>query len=428
MKRLRPYQVQGVNYLIEHPKGALFWEMRLGKSLTCIRFVKVKRAIQRVLVVAPYSAFDGWRSDLTDEKQVFTELTIHNNSIDTKAKWFLTNKENHLSMEIPKFFDLIILDESTFIKNPKSEVSKFYTKNFQNVKYKIILSGTPAPEDEMDYFQQLYFLNPDILGYKDYWHFRHEACSQSGYDYVLKPETKILLTKKLAENCSYLKRKEVSLGGEKIYEKIICVMDKETQVAYNTLEKDFMVETPTINIKTMFAGAKFSYLRQLCGGFANGNLVSGHKTKTLFKLLDNELKGQSVVIWAQFLTEIEHLSTLLRAPFICGDVSQDQRSSIRNQFQAGQIRYLVAQPECWKYGTNLSNADAMVYYSAPTSALTRQQSEDRTLDIQKNNSCLIIDLVTQNTVDEDILVSLHKKEKQDLQMRRIINSIQRRIT
>jgi SNF2 family DNA or RNA helicase len=344
-------------------------------------------------------------------------------------KWLLTNKESHLSLNLPNENDIdcLILDESTFIKNPKSDVSKFYTKHYKNIKYKIILSGTPAPESEMDYFQQIYFLDPDMLGYKDYWNYRQYACYQAGYDYLIKTEEKTKLLNTLSKQCSYLKRQDVSLGGEKIYERVTCSFNKDTKKAYDTLERDFMVETSTISIKTMFAGAKFSALRQLCGGFANGNLVSSHKTKTLFQLLNTSLKEQQVVIWAQFLNEIEWISRMLFAPVICGQVPQKERSSIREQFQKGKIRYIVAQPECWKYGVTLSAAETMIYYSAPCSALTRQQSEDRTLDIQKNNSCLIIDLVTKNTVEEDILFSLQKKENQDLLIRSIINNMKERL-
>jgi hypothetical protein len=56
--------------------------------------------------------------------------------------------------------------------------------------------------------------------------------------------------------------------------------------------------------------------------------------------------------------------------------------------------------------------------------LTRQQTEDRTIDVDKKDSILIIDLLTKDTVDEDIYLSLIKKESQAQMMARIVKGWQ----
>jgi hypothetical protein len=67
----------------------------------------------------------------------------------------------------------------------------------------------------------------------------------------------------------------------------------------------------------------------------------------------------------------------------------------------------------------------MIYYSTPESGETRQQSEDRTIDVSLSTGCLIIDLIVEDSLEEDILLSLRKKESNQSMMRRIVQRIQK---
>ena len=302
--KLRNYQVRGLHYMRAHNACALFWEMRLGKTLTTIRHVQQLPYINYVLVVAPYSALIGWKQELKNSNISYTEFVgtkkqrlslLTNNN----AKYILMNKEGFLVVpEIAKCsFNVIILDESTFIKNPKAKVTKFFIKNFTNVKYKIILSGTPAPESPLDYFCQLQFLNPNILGYRNYWEFRHEQCYQAGFEWRLKRKGLNWLTQRLSRTCSFLKRQDVGFTEKKIYEQRNIALPGLIKKAYDKLEKEFWVDIQGVEIRTAFAGAKFCYLRELTGGFAHDTLVSDYKIQEIINLLQGELKKESVVIW-----------------------------------------------------------------------------------------------------------------------------------
>ena len=440
MKILRPYQVNAVRYLRARQHGALFMEMRLGKTLTLIRYIKQLPETRRCLVAAPYSALAGWAEELAAERQpapvylTGTKAERYNQLIkgvvtaaNQPRTWFLINKEGHLTLpEIAGTqWDVVIIDES-FIRNPKAKVTKFFMKNFRDVKHRYILSGTPAPEGELDYFCQLQFLDPAILNVKDYWHFRLNWFSQFGYDYMIKPAARKVLSQRLAATCFFLRRKDVNLGGEKIYEKRVVELPTELRKAYDRLEHEFILEIQGIERETLYAGVKFGLLRQLCGGFAEKRLVGNHKVAALAELLDGELKDQQVIVWAWYIHEVEHLAQVLKCKSIYGKTKLPDREKIRGAFQRGEERLLVAQPEVWKFGTTLSAASTMIYYSSPEALLTRQQSEDRTLDLAANNSALIIDLLCKDTVDEDIRESLLRKEDKDTMMRSLINAIRRR--
>ena len=63
---LRDYQrntlknIRGKSYI------ALLHEMRLGKTLVCIRWFKPKK-LKKILIVVPFSGMNGWEDDLKRE-------------------------------------------------------------------------------------------------------------------------------------------------------------------------------------------------------------------------------------------------------------------------------------------------------------------------------------------------------------------------
>lgn len=72
-------------------------------------------------------------------------------------------------------FDMVILDESTMIKNPSSKRTKIIHKLGHQTPFKIILSGTPITNSLEDIWSQMYFLDQSLgphVGefYKEYFH------------------------------------------------------------------------------------------------------------------------------------------------------------------------------------------------------------------------------------------------------------------
>lgn len=439
MKILRDYQIDAIRYLRNKNYGCLFMEMRLGKTLTMIRHIKQLPNIKLCLVVGPYSVLDGWKEELYNENfevyEIFGSkkdrqdcLHLIGSSLLPKKSFWLINKEGFLTVpeikDIP--WDCIILDES-FIRNPKAKVTKFFCRNFRNTKHRYLLTGTPAPEGEHEYYTQLQFVDPTILNFTNYWDFHHSCFRQFGYEWKITKQAKDWLSKKLNANCFFLTRKQAGIKNQKIYETRTIELPSKMRKIYNELEENFWVELEGQEIRTPFAGAKYSKLKQLCSGIVEKKLYEDFKIIALRDLINGELKNEQVIIWATFTEEIIKIQEILNnCQVIYGKINIEQRNNRRKWFQQGKTRILVIQPETFKYGTNLSSASTMIYFSSPESLITRQQSEDRTVDISLQNGTLIIDMPTKSTVQEDILKSLKNKENKDLQLRRMIEGIKKR--
>jgi len=414
-------------------------EMRLGKTLVAIRRSKMLR-IQRALVIAPYSALSGWIRELDLEGEDPPALLFGTRLQRLKilaekkdlVKWFLINREGHLSIpeiaQIP--WDLVILDESTCIKAPRTKISEFFCSNFRKVKTRMILTGTPAPESDLDYYQQLRFLDPQILPQPNYYDFRFKFFGTIRHETLISPKGSRYISQQLSRYCFFLTRRDVNLGGAKIYERRCVRMDDKSRAAYRKLLRRFVLEYDGEIIDwTVFATTRYIWLRRLCGGFIEDELVNKSKVKDLVYLLKTELKDQSIVIWCKFTKEIDMIySTLLDEGFTCGRVYGkimiSERNEIQYAFQTEEIKILIAQPECFKHGVDLSQASTLIYYSSPDGLETRQQTEARGDKIGSDDSTLIIDMITLDTIEEDVIESLMKKEGRQEMMRRIVRRIQ----
>jgi SNF2 family DNA or RNA helicase len=441
---LRGYQKDALDYTCNTQYPALFMEMRLGKSLTAIRSLNVKGAA-RNLIVAPFSTFYGWLTELEKEDETKYGIAVLEGSKEHRYKlleqairdgykWFLLNKEGYRVIpDIHKIkWESVLLDESPFLKNPNSQVSKYFTKNFQHIFYRYILSGSPATESELDYFQQLLFLDRKILGCKTIWDFRHKYFTlENNYNYVIDYTGKMLLASALAEQCFVLKRKDVDLGGEKIYETRLVRMTPKFHRTVQLLNRDYVLEDfKGIEVdSTLYATGKVNMMRRLCGGFMLDKFIFDSKLRVLVSLLQGELHGQKVIIWCAFTYEILKITKvlselgLIALPFY-GGLKKSIRDLRKENFQRGIIDALICQGECLQFGTDLSRAKTMIFYSNHYSLDMRGQQEDRFVNVSSNDSLLVIDLMVEDSVDIDIYESLQAKETRDQLMHRLIKRIE----
>lgn len=446
MRELRYYQKKALRYTgrVDHP--ALFMEMRLGKTIVTIRAIKgyPLEESRLVLIVCPYSAMWGWTNELRLEKAKPIRHLV--GSRDRRRKilekasrpvsvpqYFIINKEGHRSLpevaDVP--WNVVVLDESPCIKAPRSQVAEFFTTNFREANHRFILSGLPAPESDLDYFNQLQFLDPEIFVEQSYYQFRFANFGQIGHEWMTSPKGASYISRRLAKNCFFLSRHNVRLGGIKIYERRMIQMPKDLREIYETLEKEWVLEYLDARHQTMFATTKYIWLRRLCGGFADKKLISQKKAQELLWLLKNEFGDKQLAVYARFRAELEFLEAYLTengytVGKIHGGVKQKERDAINKSFLAGKVQIIVAQPEAVKYGRDFSCADISVFYSSPDGLDTRQQVEDRIVSTKSNDSNLIIDLVMEKSVEEKVLKSLSKKESRSTMMKNIVRELQRK--
>ena len=67
---------------------------------------------------------------------------------------------------------MLVIDESTTIKNPKAKRTKNLIKLAPLADYRRILTGFPITKAPLDLYSQCYFLSPELLGYSSFYAFQ----------------------------------------------------------------------------------------------------------------------------------------------------------------------------------------------------------------------------------------------------------------
>ena len=430
-RKLFPHQVEALAYCgrLRHPFLAM--EMRLGKTLVVIRYLAPFRTpIWRALVVAPKTVLLSWEAELRREGYRFHYLLgpLVNRMASIQPGWNLINYEGvRFLPEIGfRHWDATILDESTACRNPQATTVKALLSGFRDVDKRFCLSGFPAPEGPLDWYCQIAFLYNQLLDCRSYYQFRARYFRPVRYDWAPKPGSLSILKARLNQIVFFKTRKQAGMANVKIRERRYATLGPDFRRAYDSMERDFnfqLAEPDGGSLSTKWATVQNVQLERMAGGTLRDNAgrlsVCSHKVDELVYLFKNDLKGQQVVVWFHFNDEIDLAqSTLAKA---CKGLSVDRMTGDNNMFErrrslrdfhSGKTRIFLLQQKLGRFGLDLSCASTMIFYSCSYSGEDRIHAEDRMEHPAKKESNLIIDLLAEDTIDEDKLAVLQDKKLQ----------------
>jgi SNF2 family DNA or RNA helicase len=430
-RKFKPHQLPAFAYAREKAHPALFMEMRLGKTLVTIRRINMYQPNLpelglKILIVAPNSALGSWEEELKMEGE--TSLVWLNGARNRRlkrlqafdAKWYLLNKEGFISVpEVADFrWDVVVLDESTFIKNIKAKVTRYFLRNFRMVPHRWILTGIPNPESDLEYFTQIQFLDNGFCGCGSFWHFRKRFFhpGYGGFGWSPNKGAADIIRYHVGRRAFIQRRKDIGLEGEKVYERRYLEMPADIRKTYRKAEKEYIIEYHGKQIDTtIWAMQKYIWLRQFCGGFIGKfNMVWQAKIEEIINLLTGELKGEQVVIWFNFNNELKATyNKLIENEFkvgrIYGENTAEHNEEERKQFQAKGYQVILVQQASAQTGMNLSAADTAIYYSMPTGLFALKETEDRIFNMDKKSPLLYIYLLVRKSVDIDLYQALKLK-------------------
>lgn len=412
---------------------ALFFDMRLGKSLTAIRWAR--RYKSPYLVVCPLSVVQTWIDELKLEGRIGVALLgpqeqrqeTFLQGLERGRRWFVTNYEalfipgekDALGNPIPEpswiaevNWPTVLLDESVKIRNGRTITSQVCCDYLSRAKNKAILSGLPNPEGPLDFFYQFRFLLGSFMGYTNFWEFRHAHFEQYGFKWIPKPESTKLIRKFVHANAAVITRRQVELGGKVTRTCRYVYLPERSRAAYDELEKYFAYG----DVTTKWTVARYAWMRQVASGFPKNDELPVHNRKldVLVSLLKDELTTEQCLVWYVFDKEGAAIEGALRKADIpvrriSGAVSVESRSQHHRDFRADRFQVLCMQVSCGQYGLDLSNVSTAVYFSEPTSHNEYAQSIDRTVHPQKKNPLFVISLLAADTIEVDIHNALLSK-------------------
>jgi SNF2 family DNA or RNA helicase len=434
---------------------AYFMEMGTGKTKVLIDNMAMlydKGKIDGALIIAPKGVIGTWHN-----QELPTHLPNHIENVTvlwqaniTKGQsrklggLFKTGEELHiLIMNIEAFSTskgtqfaqkfmlshktLMVVDESTTIKNPKANRTKNILQLADRAQYRRILTGSPVTKNPLDLFTQCYFLDPYHLDHQSYYSFRTryaimKTAHIAGRSIQLVAGFKHLdeLSKKL-KPFSYRVLKEDCLDlPDKIYMKRIITLTPEQLKVYKQMKEEALAILNEKTVTTVNALTQLMRLQQItCGHFvADDGTTQEIKSNRLNELMDilDEIEGKAI-IWAHWQADIKNIVKEIKKVHGPGSVvdyygltPQDQRDKHREAFQNdSKVRFIVGTPQTGGYGITLTAANTVIYYSNGYDLEKRLQSEDRAHRIGQHKPVTYVDILAEETVDEKIVKSLRKK-------------------
>ncbi len=326
---------------------------------------------------------------------------------------------------------LLVIDESTTIKNEGAKRTKNAIKLGKLAKYRRILTGEPIANSPLDIWAQAKFLNPELLGFPSYYAFQAyyaRSIRMQGNGRNFRKVTGYQRLKELEENIarwSFRVKKEECLDlPPKVYQQYTVELTSDQERLYNQLKHDslaFLSLQTTVSVQ--LAITKLLRLHQLvCGHLTDDNgvvhSISNNRISALMNVL-NETDGK-VIIWATYRKDIEAIERAISKDYgpetlvtYYGDTRQGEREDAIDSFQdkESEVRFFIGNPKSGGYGLTLTEATTVVYYSNNYELEVRLQSEDRAHRIGQTKSVNYVDLITPGTVDEKIIKALRSKKQ-----------------
>ena len=471
MITLYKHQQEALDFALEiyktGPGVALLMEMRTGKTGVAIRSAQqlyLEKRIDNVIVVCPKTILGVWSKEIPLFCEVPYEVvwpekikrtgvvkkTIINKKTGKKevSKTPVTKTVRQVEVESSKLsfvlinYDtiykpdtknmwvdsvdlqrtMIIADESTKIKNTNAKTSKAMHLMGSRCRYKMILTGTPIGNHEIDFFSQYKFLDSSVFGTK-VGVFRENYFNFDSWGQPTTCRYPEELKEKI-HSIAFRKRLRDVIDMPNAVDTIIPIeLESSAKKHYNEVLNNSLTILKSLKIVTArTALVQILRLLQATGGFIGTTSdtveqISTAKLQALEQIF-NECKesGKKVVVFCRFIPEllaIEKLANKYTKPaIIYGAIEDDNRVAAWTRFQEDpDCTIFVGQLQTVGMGIPLYAADIAVFYSLSYSYLDYEQARARILYMDKaDRPCHYIHLIASNTYDEKVLDVLKSKK------------------
>lgn len=415
-RTLLPHQVRILRYMMSTNTPALFIDMRLGKTILTIEYA-IRKGLRDILVIAPKSALNSWETELQHDKQCYYRPE-NKHKIDVykfnTSRWVLVNPQKLQTYGIiyTRRYDLVVIDESSRIKNARSIYFKTLMKKLSYASHKILLSGTPTPEDIIEAVPQLLYLRGSVLGCTSYWDFLAKYTLKFGYDRYLIKSAKQKLMNLLHNTCYFLSQRQAGIAQPKSMHYVLVDKTKQQQELFRKMRKDFEIDINGKHYETDYILTVLTWATRIAGGIIDGVCVSTNKYDALYKIIKNTT-GQ-IVVWFRFNEELLYVQDRLEQSGVScrayyGEVPTEQRKVIEQEFKANKYKVLLLQVKTGLYALDLSSSNTAVYYSNSWSLEERLQSEKRISHPRKHDTLHYYDIVMNGWPDTTVYKALLKK-------------------
>ena len=423
------YQRDITRLAIQKRKFAIFADCGLGKTLMLLEFARhaMQTTGQKMLIVAPLMVVE----QTVDEAQRFygSELPVVQVRAAGLQEWLdtsggeigVTNYEAIREGLTAGTLGGLILDESSMLKNHYGEWGLRLIELGRGLNWKLCASGTPAPNDRIEYANHAVFLdrakttNEFLATY-----FINRGETQNRWElkpHGLKPFYRSLSDWSifLTNPATYGWRDNVGTTPPiHIHIEHIDLTAEQRKAA-----QQITGSLVTNNVGGIGQRGKLSQIAKGKAGIATNK-------PTAIRAMVDAWPTESTIIWCNYNHEQELMEqTFPEAVSISGDTPMEERRASIAAFKSGAVRVLISKPKVLGFGLNLQVCTRQVFSGLKDSYEEFYQAVKRSNRIGSTRPLNVHIPVTELEVPfvDNVLAKAHRVEQDTLEQESLFREV-----
>ena len=423
------YQTYATRFLLEHPISCLMLDCGLGKTVITLTalwdLVLDSFDIGRVLVIAPkrvaenvwVQEIEKWEhlAGLTAVKVLGSEQE-RRSALNTPAFLYIINRENVTWLVKNRHwdFDMVVIDELSSFKSHQAQRFKAMRKVRPLVTRIVGLTATPAPDSLMDLWAERCLLDMGqrlgryIGSYRERFFVPDKRNREIVYSYKPREGAEDKIYELISDICISMKAKDHLQMPELVTNRVTVSMSPKEHEVYDRLRRDMVTELNGEELDAVNAASLSNKLQQMASGAVYS---SGHQTVVLHSRKLDALEdlieaanGKPLLVAYWF----HHEHDRLHERFDCRDINTAEDIAA---WCAGEIPVGLIHPASAGHGLNLqSGGSTLVWFSLTWSLELYEQLNDRLWRQGQEHTVVIHHIISEGTIDEDIMSALARKD------------------
>lgn len=449
---LHNYQVVAKDFIIGHPHAAVILDMGMGKTATTLSAVNElmfdRFEVTKVLVIAPLRVANTVWSDEIEQWAELRHLRYskivgtprqRKVALQKDADIYIVNRENlpWLVEQCSPYFkwDMVVIDELSSFKSWQSKRFKAFMAMRPYMKRIVGLTGTPSSNGLMDLFAEFKVIDGGERLGRFIGEFRSryfEEGRRNGnivYEYIPMDYAECQIQDKISDITISMKALDYLEMPELIStKKLVRMTDKEKE-KYSQFKKEYVLsELDGLEVTAANAASLTNKLVQLSNGAVYSDdhtVVPLHEQKldALEDILESA-NGEPVLVAYWFKHDLARIIGRLEKLKVKNRVLKTEED-IR-EWNKGNVSVGLLHPAGAGHGLNLQKGGHHLVWFGLTWSLELYQQTNARLwrQGQESETVVIQHIVTEGTIDEEILKALENK---DAQQERLIEAVKAQV-
>ena len=426
------YQSYATDFILSHPISAVFLEMGLGKSVITLSAIfdlcLDSFLVCKVLVIAPLRvARDTWPSEIKKWEHLkglsySVAIGTEKERIDalmTRSTMYIINRENVdwlvNKSGIPFDFDMVVIDELSSFKSYGAKRFKSLLKVRPSVNRIVGLTGTPSSNGLMDLWAEFRILDLGqrlgryITHYRNTYFTPDKRNAQVIFSYKALPGAEDKIYKQISDITISMKSIDYLKMPECIVNEVSVSLNEKEWNIYSKFKDEMVTKLGDEEIDAVNAAVLSGKLLQMANGAVydsenKTHIIHDKKLDALEDLIEGA-NGKPVLVAYWFKHDLERIKNRF-------SVRQIKASKDIEDWNDGNIPIAVIHPASAGHGLNLqSGGSTLIWFGLTWSLELYQQTNARLYRQGQKDTVIVHHIITKNTIDEDVLLALTKKEK-----------------